>query len=41
MDSSEAYNLQRFLRAQESVYDQVCDELTKLECHKNRYRKHN
>ena len=27
MDSSEAYNLQRFLRAQEGVYDQVCDEL--------------
>ena len=27
MDSSAAYNLQRFLRAQEGVYDQVCDEL--------------
>lgn len=27
MDSSEGYNLQRFLRAQEGVYDQVCDEL--------------
>ena len=33
MDSSEAYNLQRFLRAQESVYDQVCDELRRAKKH--------
>jgi len=27
MDRSKAYNLRRFLRAQEGVYDQACDEL--------------
>ena len=33
MDCSEAYNLQRFLRAQEGVYDQVCDELRRGKKH--------